>query len=285
MSDPSLRELEALEELQACVELQEVVWGRGFAERAPASILRVARRLGGVVAGAFDAGGRLIGFVFGLTGLEGGEPVHWSDMLAVLPGHRDGGVGTALKRFQRECCLERGVTRMYWTFDPLEARNARVNFGKLGAVAREYVRDMYGASDSPLHRGLGTDRLVALWELDSPRVRARLEGREGPPAPQEVAGAPRAFEVDATGPLPRPGSPLRPAEDGGAVLVPLPGRIQDVKARDPELAGAWRRAVRTALEEGLAEGREVRELVRGSGAVSWLLLGPREEGASAGGDR
>lgn len=287
--DLSIRELDTFEELRECVELQETVWGEGFSERAPISLLRVARRLGGVVAGAFDEGGTMVGFVFGLTGLEDGRPVHWSDMLAVRPGLRDGGVGTRLKLFQRARCLERGVRRMYWTYDPLEARNGRLNLSKLGAVAREYVRDMYGPGDSPLHRGLGTDRLVVQWLLDSARVRARLDGTDRPPSPDDVAEVPRAFPVAAEGPLaePRPeadapgpgtGGPDRAASalGGAARVVPVPARIQALKDDDPGLAVRWRGAVRAALEEGLDAGLEVTELVRTSSAVHHLLMEPRE---------
>lgn len=274
----TIRELETHEELRACVALQEAVWGAGFSERAPVSILKVSRRLGGVVAGAFDDDGTMTGFVFGMTGLEDGRPVHWSDMLAVLPGIRDAGVGTALKLHQRKRCLERGIDRMYWTYDPLEARNARVNFGKLGAVAREYVRDMYGSSDSPLHRGLGTDRLVVLWLLDSPRVVARLAGDDETPSPEEVSDLPTAFAVEVEGPLPRPvpaqGSLLR----GQPRLIPVPARIQRVKDEDPGLAVEWRGAVRAALEVGLGDGLEVVELIRGPGTVHHLLLRPGSSG-------
>lgn len=282
----SIRELETLDELQACVRLQEAVWGRGFSERAPVSILKVSRRLGGVVAGAFDESGEMVGFVFGITGLEDGRPVHWSDMLAVRPGIRDAGVGTRLKLFQRTRCLELGIDRMYWTFDPLEARNARLNFGKLGAVAREYTRDMYGASDSPLHRGLGTDRLVVLWLLASGRVEARLEGRDSPPPPDLVADVPRAFPVSEDGPLPEPGPAEASMDGAGARRVPVPARIQEVKEADPELAVRWREAVREALEAGLARGLQVTELVRAPGPVQHLLLRPRRSvgGRPAGGE-
>lgn len=293
---PPIRELETQGELRACVELQEAVWGPGFSERAPVSILKVARRLGGVVAGAVDAEGVLQAFVFGLTGVEEDRTVHWSDMLAVRPALRDRGLGTALKRYQRERCLERGVTRMYWTYDPLEARNGRVNLGKLGAISREYVRDMYGPGDSPLHRGLGTDRLVVLWLLESPRVEARLAGRDPLPGPGDVAGVPQAFGVVRDEPagtgrgragLPRPsGDAGPPPTPGAARLVPVPARIQDVKRAEPEAAVAWREAVREAIERGLAEGLEVTELIRGEEDVSHLLMTPRTDagapGASAG---
>lgn len=270
----TIRELESLEELEACVALQQEVWGQGFSQLAPVSILEVSRRLGGVVAGAFDEAGALVGFVFGLTGLEDGEPVHWSDMLAVRPAARSDGLGQRLKAWQRNRCLELGVRRVYWTFDPLESRNAWLNLGRLGAVAREYIPDMYGVSDSPLHRGLGTDRLLALWLLDSPRVEERLSGRGAPPpSPESAAELPLAFGVERQADLPRPvGGETLSAPDGDAILVPIPADIQALKAADPQLALAWREATRAALAPLLAGGWEVRELVRLSESVSCYLL-------------
>ncbi len=66
---------------------------------------------------------------------------------------------------------------MEWTFDPLEIRNAHLNIHKLGAVVRRYYTDFYGVSSSRLQGGLPTDRLVAEWHLNSPRVNAALESR------------------------------------------------------------------------------------------------------------
>lgn len=275
-----IRLLEELDEYRACVRLQEDVWGQGFSERAPLSLLKVVQRVGGVVAGAFAADGTLEGFVFGITGLVDGEPFHWSDMLAVRPGRRNRGIGLRLKRFQREVCLERDVRRMAWTFEPLESRNAWINLGRLGAVARAYEVDMYGDTDSPLHREVGTDRLVALWDLDSVRVRARLEGRHAPPCFADVVHLPRALEVEYAGGLPRPRVPSR-RRDGaaappGGFLVPIPTDLEAVIDRDPALARRWREAVRGVLPGSLAPDREVRELVRGEEGVSWYVVGPMD---------
>src|SRR5690606_23276161 len=115
-------------------------------------------------------------FVFGLTGLRAGRPSHWSDMLAVRPEMRGRGLAIELKRFQRDEVLALGVEEMLWTFDPLRAGNAHLNLNKLGAVARAYRPDMYGATGSPLHDGIGTDRFVAFWPLRHERVVARLAG-------------------------------------------------------------------------------------------------------------
>ena len=169
-SQRTIRPFETMKDFEECVRFQEETWGQRFSERVSVAILKVSQRLGGIAAGAYDDEGGLAGFVFGITGVQAGEVVHWSDMLAVRPESRDAGLGFQLKAYQRETLLEIGVTRVYWTFDPLESKNAHLNLNKLGAVAGEYVMDMYGQTDSPLHRGIGTDRLVPTWSLDSNRV-------------------------------------------------------------------------------------------------------------------
>src|SRR5579862_3437772 len=87
----TLRRIETWEEYQACVVLQQEVWGVGFNDVVPAAILKVSQRLGGVTAGAFDSDGLLVGFVFGITGVEHGRMVHWSDMLGARRGARPRG--------------------------------------------------------------------------------------------------------------------------------------------------------------------------------------------------
>jgi predicted GNAT superfamily acetyltransferase len=35
-----------------------------------------------------------------------------------------------------------------WTFDPLQVPNAHINIARLGAIAREYLPNLYGRSES-----------------------------------------------------------------------------------------------------------------------------------------
>lgn len=281
----TLRHLETLDEYRACVALQEDTWGEGFSERVPTAILKVAQSLGGVTAGAFDEGGRLTGFVFGLTGIdERGEVVHWSDMLAVSPGAAGAGLGTLLKALQRDTVLGRGVRKMFWTFDPLRAANAHLNLNKLGAVVREYRRDMYGDTDSVLHRGIGTDRFIALWLLDSDRVvermtrnadDARLPGACDPAAPASAldVAPPAALALTAVGPadVPEPGSPVLGLEDVHVGVV-IPPDIGTIIERDTGLAVAWREASREVFIHYLERGYEVVHLFRESMKAPTYLL-------------
>lgn len=268
----TIRPFETIEELHACVRLQEETWGEGFSERVSPAILKVSQILGGVASGAYDAGGTLAGFVFGMTGVRDGEVVHWSDMLAVREELRDAGLGTRLKAYQRDEVLGRGVEKMFWTFDPLQSRNAYVNFAKLGIVAREYALDMYGQTDSPLHRGIGTDRLVALWLLASERVRRRVSAEEHGPGAEALDGVERALGAAAERDgLPCPGDPALDLE-GARVCVSIPSDVVRIMDESMELALEWRTATRAALTHYIDRGYEVRELVRGDPTSDYLLL-------------
>lgn len=165
------------------MRLQRIVWGEELV--VPSPLFIVARETGGQALGAFD-GEKMIGFTLALPGFHEGKPFLHSHMTAVLEEYRNRGVGRQLKLLQLEDALGRGIQLVEWTFDPLELKNAHFNINRLGAIARRYIPDCYGITESPLHAGLPTDRLVAEWWLDSPHVRSTLEARKrsGP----EVSG-------------------------------------------------------------------------------------------------
>ena len=266
-----IRPFETMQEFHDCVELQEQTWGRGFSERVPTAILKVSQILGGVAAGAYSEDGDLEGFVFGMTGIKDGEPVHWSDMLAVTEHARDSGLGTQLKVYQREQVLALSVEKMLWTFDPLQSRNAHLNFAKLGIVVREYVENMYGETDSPLHRGVGTDRLIALWELNSIRASGRLAGSKPPVQPPE--GASQVLSETGRHSLPEPGVPDLGSKEK-EVLVAIPSDIVQVMDLDISLARRWREATREVLVHYMSKGYEVHEIFWGERTSDYLLVQP-----------
>ena len=241
--DMTIRPFASRDDYDACVRLQREVWGEHFVDVVPATILMVSQRVGGVSAGAFDAEGRLLGFVFGISGVRDGELVHWSDMLAVRPEARGAGLGKRLKQFQREQLLERDIRRMLWTYDPLVARNANLNLNGLGAAPVEYVVDMYGDTRSALHAGLDTDRFIVEWRLDE----------EGP-----VGTAPAAADA-GTVPVVAPAwsARERPLPTTPCVRVAAPADIDALKAADPACARAWQQIQRRAFAWYLANGYRV----------------------------
>jgi predicted GNAT superfamily acetyltransferase len=177
-----IRQLFHLEEFEEVVDLQKTIWSFADIELLPLRFLVVASKVGGHVFGAYDAG-RLIGFCFAIPGIKAdGRPYLHSHMLGVMPEYRNARIGRRLKLRQREDALARGIALIEWTFDPLELKNAFLNIEKLGAIVRRYAPNQYGTTSSPLHGGLPTDRCIAEWWLDSPRVHAVLGGGTASPA-------------------------------------------------------------------------------------------------------
>jgi len=260
MTDPTpdgltLRSFSSAEDYQACVELQKEIWGRDFSDVVPLSILKINQKVGGVSAGAFAPDGRLLGFVWGLTGIRDRKAFHWSHMLGVSPAARDLKIGERLKWFQRDLLLPYGVEDVEWTYDPLEARNAHLNLNKLGAEVKEYVEDMYaGEMGSELARGIGTDRFIVRWRIASARAAAARAG-------QALGEHPSVFEespilgVEA-------GDESFPLPDNQWVRVEIPADVQSVKQQNPDLAAAWRRSTRRAFLHYFARGYRVTTYLR-----------------------
>ncbi len=248
MSDAiSIRELTAQADYDACVALQHETWGRNFKDAVPASIMHVSQRLGGVAAGAFDGGGRLVGFVFGMTGVENGAIVHWSDMLAVRPEAQNIGIGRRLKEFQRQAVARLGARVIYWTFDPLVARNAHLNFNVFGVRAVEYTRNMYGdATGSDLHRGIGTDRLIVAWPVNDDELAQRKREIAAAHDGARLRTAPAFGDPDE--------SASRWPEGIRHIRIAVPADIATLQTSRIESAMQWRDATRAAFEAALGSG-------------------------------
>jgi predicted GNAT superfamily acetyltransferase len=186
-----VRSCRGLDELRACVALQKEVWNFSDADLVPLRMFVVAEKIGGQIVGGFQ-GDQLAAFALSIPGVRAGKPYLHSHMLAVREEFRNAGLGRRLKLFQREEALNRGFDLMEWTFDPLEIKNSYFNIEGLGAIARRYAVNQYGISSSPLQGGLPTDRLVAEWWLNSPRVAGAVQRRRTAPAV-----AVKAIEVSA----------------------------------------------------------------------------------------
>ena len=193
-----IRECTTVEEFDQCVRLQREAFGLPDLELSPRRHLIVARSAGGFTLGAF-AGERMVGCVLNQlaarhspeTGAE--ETVGYSHMMAVAKDYQNRGVGARLKWAQRARVLAEGRRFIRWTWDPAQSRNAHFNLNRLGVVVRRYAVNYYGTDYStvtgkfaePL--GLDSDRLVAGWDLDSPRVEALARGEAPEPLGEPAA--------------------------------------------------------------------------------------------------
>jgi predicted GNAT superfamily acetyltransferase len=182
----TIRHCNGYSDCRACMDVQVAVWNYQAEDVVPHHVLLVAAKTGGQVLGAFD-NQEMVGFALAFPAIRGYRFYLHSHMVAVLPQYQSRGIGRLLKIQQREDALARDIGLIEWTFDPLELRNAYFNVARLGAIIRSYIADMYGSSSSPLHARLPTDRLIAEWQLGSPRVRACIEGARAHPTKSAVS--------------------------------------------------------------------------------------------------
>ena len=275
-----IRDLQTIPEFREVMALELEIWGYGDAEDAvgiPLFVVTVKR--GGILLGAYD-GGRMAGFVYSLAGLRRGVPMQWSHMLGVRDAYRGTGLGRRLKLEQRRWALDMGIELMEWTFDPLQAGNAHLNFRRLGVVADDYHLDVYGASPSPLHQGNPTDRFIVQWWMRAPRVAelageipAATRGERLDPAPETEA--PVVLEADTRGGRSEP-SRLMLGRTERELHAAIPGRFSEMLVRDPGLAQAWRLASREVFTHYLSRGYTVVDFTRrpdGGGAYRLLHRG------------
>src|SRR5436190_21053572 len=231
MQTVTCRDLGTLEDYAQVVELERRIWGPGYDDVVPVPILAVSVLRGGILIGAFTreteraafapsalrraspklveianerrreaSAEQMVGFVYSLPGIKHGSATQWSHMLGVVAEHRNDGTGRQLTLLQRERTLAMGLELIEWTYDPMQALNAHLNFAKLGVVVEEYEENVYGTSSSPLHKGNPTDRFVAEWWITKPHVERRLQGGAALTLRRdEVADAPTANRATREG--------------------------------------------------------------------------------------
>jgi predicted GNAT superfamily acetyltransferase len=255
-----IRDVVSLEDMLQLQSVEKQVWGMGEQDTLPITLAIALQAAGNLCVGAFD-GRRMVGFALGVFGRENGQFNIHSHMLAVLDEYRQHSIGRELKLAQRERALALGVREITWTYDPLQSRNAHLNFMKIGVVSDTYKQDFYGPETTSLLHRNGTDRLWVRWLLDSPRVRNRMLG---PNRRTETLDALRLLAplVSFNG----DGRPVRAdlAETLARqrVSIEIPGEILEVERVDMSLAREWRDATRWAFNAALQAGFYVAEFCR-----------------------
>jgi predicted GNAT superfamily acetyltransferase len=240
MQDVTFRDLTTLDEFARVVELERVIWGPGYDDVVPVPILAPTVLRGGILIGAFSAD-RMVGFVYSLPALKHGRPTQWSHMLGVLDEFRSSGLGHRLKLLQRDRVLAVGLDLIEWTYDPLQALNAHLNFTKLRVIVEEYEVNVYGDSKSPLHRGNPTDRFVAEWWIRTERAR------------EDFDGAVAVNRLETSGEW-TTCADVRLDVDAPKLAVDIPTGFTEMIARDPDLALEWRFAAREIFTRYFARG-------------------------------
>lgn len=260
-----IRDLTTFDDLKLVEAVEREVWELSDLDATPLTLTIATQAAGSLWLGAFE-GTKLVGFAFGLLGLEHGRAIVHSHMLAVLAPYRNLHLGYKLKLAQRERVLALRINggrinEITWTFDPLQSKNAHFNFSRLGVISADYKIDFYGPeTSSVLHRN-GTDRLWVKWPIASRRVQGRVQGRENR---IEMLDALRTITpLIQFNPKGQPArTDLSAALQRQRIAIEIPSDIAAIEKQDTGSAREWRLATRWAFTEALKAGFFVAEFCR-----------------------
>jgi predicted GNAT superfamily acetyltransferase len=282
-----IRSLSSLDECRTAAHLEKTIWDYTDDDVIPAPIIFVSLKRGAVLLGAFDDAGEMKGYVYAAAAAKEGRPTLWSHALGVTSDIRRTGVGAALKIAQRQQALRMGLDLIEWTYDPLQAASAHLNFAKLGIVVEEYDENLYGDSSSALHRGAPTDRFVAEWHLSTPHVERRVaatsQAHALPPEARRVSGPIGVRDSAVTAavlvnPSSGDGEWLEPGHaeldaEAARVLVEIPANFTRMLSEKPDLARQWRLGTREIFQTYFGRGYRAVDffLAREQGRGQYLL--------------
>jgi predicted GNAT superfamily acetyltransferase len=251
----TVRDLNGMAEHVAMIALFDEIW-RSSVPLMSLEHTRAMGHTGNFLAGAFDDDNDLIGACIGFFSAPPGDSLH-SHIAGIHPATHGRAIGFAIKLYQRAWALQRGLTTITWTFDPLIRRNAYVNLVKLGAFPQEYMIDFYGEIDDAVNAGHGSDRLFVKWNLTADTTEACCAGKRLTVSPDVLddPGLVIALKEPANGEIYV--APASVRDVASVLLVQPPADIETLRKTDPGLAKQWRMAMREVLGGPLAEGAYV----------------------------
>jgi len=221
-SNISIRPLNSLADQELGRMIFDKTWAMDAGTEITPNLLQAMVHSGAYLSGAF-VDGNCVGAAFAFPATTGGLHLH-SHMTAVLDNFRDKGIGYALKVDQYKWAKQNNYKEITWTFDPLVARNAKLNILKLGVDISAYYPNFYGDMPDELNAGDESDRVMASLKVvgDSPTSRSVIS-----------------------------------APDKSAILIAIPDDIVAIRGKDLAENLRWRRSVRDEFVGVLARGGKV----------------------------
>ena len=221
-SNISIRPLTSLPDQDLGRMIFDKTWAMDAGTEITPNLLQAMIHSGAYLSGAF-VDGECVGAAFAFPATTGGLHLH-SHMTAVLDSFRDKGIGYALKVDQYTWAKQNNYKEITWTFDPLVARNAKLNILKLGVDISAYYPNFYGDMPDELNAGDESDRVMASLKVVGDA-----------PTPRTVISTP----------------------DKSAVLIVIPEDIVAIRGKDLAENLRWRRSVRDEFVSVLARGGKV----------------------------
>lgn len=269
----SIRKLTDKKEFSRLIDIQRIVWGHPDLDLTPVHQFCISSFMGGLVLGAF-VGEELAGFVYSFPAIFQGKFCHHSHLLAVLPQFQGHGLGKRLKWAQRREVIKLGLDLITWTFDPMQSRNANLNFHTLGGICRTYLEDFYGETPQlRLGPGIPTDRLLVEWPIRSARVQKKAQEKQEKAL--DLSFLPKAVEGfrEEDGSY-RPG-PVNLKLTAPVFLAETVREVRALKER-PDLIASWQSALREVFKHYFRRGYAIIDFIFGEQCYYLLKKLPDE---------
>ncbi len=248
-----IREPSNADEFKVIEDIQKDAWGMNDIDVVPYRIIIAIHEAGGCVLIAYMQN-EAIGFVLGFLGTgNDGEIYLHSHQLGVKRKYWGQGIGFLLKLKQREWVISRGINLVRWTFDPLLARNAHLNFSKLGVINNTYYVNLYGVMRDKLNYGLESDRFYVEWWVNSNHVKRKIEKHEEIMfnLRDHIDNLANTVEFKAGIPVIKD---VNLELTDKLVIVEIPTEVEEVKKRDISVAFDWRLKTRKIFQNYFRRG-------------------------------
>jgi len=221
-SQIQVRRLETLADQTFGRQIFDQTWAMDSGTEITPNLLQAMVHSGAYLSGAF-IDEKCVGAAFAFPATTEGLHLH-SHMTAVLVKYRDKGIGYSLKIDQWNWAKKNNYKEITWTFDPLVARNAKLNLIKLGVDISAYYPNFYGDMPDALNAGDESDRVMASWK---------------------VAGDQPVAKIVITNP------------DKADTLIKIPEDIVTIRSEDISKNLKWRHKVREEFMRAFEKGGKV----------------------------
>lgn len=233
--DIVIKELNSFEQFEEIAELESKIWNLSELDKISTITLKALTMkypLMGLILGAYHDS-KIIGFVICLPTRE--ASTMYGLIMGVLPEYQNSDVGNQLGKKILAIGKKENITKMSWTFEPLESALGHLYLNKWGAIVVRYQKEYYQLKNE-LNKEFPLDRFIVDCNLQSPRVVEKINNE-----------LKLLFVKNALKEFPLAESNYLPKEK--SVLVKIPSNFNKLKKEDINQTIEYRYITRTIFEE------------------------------------
>lgn len=256
-----IKEIDNKDDFKECEKIQRELIQLNEVGIVPAYLLELSDSLGGLTLGLY-LNEKVIGYSFSLAAYSKDRGYYlFSDAMGFYKNYQRKSLGFLMKQVQYQIAKEKGVHKIFWTYDPLLGPNANINIRKIGGMVYEYELDRYSLINASAGIIIPADRFLLDWSIQTSRVKQRMVDNKVPekmrPCKEikNVANRtiPILFHASTKKTMFREIVEVTLDKTLPSVLVEIPLEYLEIREIMPELAQDWRLKTRNIFNFYLNE--------------------------------